>query len=204
MNVARIVMKAAIALLFLLVGSNAPYLSLSQSESVPTQVELCGVKLRPKVVEIVDQIEHYYKEPVQCELANLDDKGEAGYADATHGIPKIYVDTFTGRQELTIAHELLHIWLGIHGFATNPHVSFDKPNEIDGTRFRSALNIIYSDLFRHVAHAGAPDSRLLQDRSPHGHPCRSGIHTRRPGQPAARTPRLLSPLEVVPDPWCAG
>jgi len=168
MNVARIVMKAAIALLFLLVGSNAPYLSLSQSESVPTQVELCGVKLRPKVVEIVDQIEHYYKEPVQCELANLDDKGEAGYADATHGIPKIYVDTFTGRQELTIAHELLHIWLGIHGFATNPHVSFDKPNEIDGTRFRSALNIIYSDLQHRLimiklrAMGFDPDARFLR------------------------------------------
>lgn len=91
-----------------------------------TEGILLGVKLRPKVLALLKEIEKLYGKPVEAEFANIsvtpegDDR--AGRAIITdEGVPTIKVDKHIDpkdaqRVERILAHELLHLRLRAKGY----------------------------------------------------------------------------------------
>jgi hypothetical protein len=159
----RVVLRCFIVFM-LPVTANAVSTDASQESS------LCGVHLRPQVVALRREIEQFYKHPFECEEADLSNEGEKGHASSLNGIPKVVVDTFAGRQELTITHEMLHIYLGMHGFQTNPYFKWTSPPYIAASRYKFAVSIIYANyqhvyIFHMMRNMGFDPDSMFRDES---------------------------------------
>ena len=95
--------------------------ALAVGLSLPTRIwaqQFCGVDIPPGVAKLLQQLKTHYGQPVQCVLdPSLRDRA---IPVILNGASSIRVNPTSGRNPLTIAHELLHIELDSKGFAANP------------------------------------------------------------------------------------
>jgi hypothetical protein len=98
---------ALLASLLFLQGFPTP-----QNKPSQQTFELCGVKLRPQVTALANDIAKKRKHAVICELdslKNINGSDYGGVADFDGNVPRIKIDKSQGDDlETTIAHELFH------------------------------------------------------------------------------------------------
>ncbi len=131
--------------------------------------EFCGVAVPPGVTALLQRLKAHYGRPVACVFDPA--LGDRGVPFTQNGELSIHINPTSGRNSLTIAHELLHIELDSKGFAANPLAKFPPPPGGISTQREQRFAVLLYDEIQHrlifprLKQIGFPegDSEFLTD-----------------------------------------
>ena len=102
----------------------SPQMSLPGGEA--SSASLCGIELSPPSLALFHDVEGRLGKSIRCET-HLE-FGILGASDvAADGTPEIILDTYAGKTEENLVHELFHLQLHAKGFPQHFQVSVKSP-----------------------------------------------------------------------------